>query len=212
MSEYRLVIGNRNYSSWSLRGGLVMRLAGVAFSETVIPLDQPQSAALLAQHSPTKLVPCLLHGDRVVWDSMAIAEYMAEQAPAAGLWPKDAGARALARSVVAEMHSGFTAIRQSLPMDMIRHHKDVVLGDAELADIARIEALWAQCIAASGGPYLFGAWSVADCFYAPVVSRFQTYDVVTGSTSAEYSGRVRAHPHYREWLDAAQAEPWVIPI
>lgn len=209
---FRLIIGNRKYSSWSMRGWLVMRLSGLRFDETVVPLDRPETAELLAQQSPSGRVPCLVHALRVIWDSLAITEYMAEQAPAAGIWPADPAARASARSAVAEMHAGFTALRAELPMDMVRHHAGIVPSAAAEADIARMDALWCDCLARSLGPFLFGAWSAADCFYAPAVSRFETFGVTTSAVATAYAGRVRAYPHYREWLDGARREPWETPL
>ena len=209
---FRLVIGNRKYSSWSLRGWLAMKLSGVAFGETVVPLDRPETPGLLAQHSPTGRVPCLVHGDRVIWDSLAITEYMAEQFPDAGIWPADPALRATARSVVAEMHSGFLALRSEFPMDMLSRHAGVMPSLAAEADISRIDALWRDCLAVSGGPFLFGEWSAADCFYAPVVSRFETFGLAASADSSAYADRVKTHPDYREWLAAARQEPWETPL
>ena len=209
---FRLVIGNRKYSSWSLRGWLAMKLSGVAFGETVVPLDLPETPGLLAQHSPSGRVPCLVHGDRVIWDSLAITEFMAEQFPDAGIWPADPALRATARSVVAEMHSGFLALRSEFPMDMLSRHAGVMPSLAAEADISRIDALWRDCLAVSGGPFLFGEWSAADCFYAPVVSRFETFGLAASAGSSAYADRVRAHPDYREWLGAARQESWETPL
>lgn len=212
MPEFRLVIGNRKYSSWSMRGWLVMKLAGVDFTETQVRLYLPESPALLAEHSPSKEVPYLLHGDRGIWNSLAIAEYMAEQAPDDGIWPVDPGTRALARSVTAEMHAGFSALRRLFPMDMTQHHEGLLPGEAEQRDVTRIDALWGECLTSSGGPFLFGAWSVAYCFYAPVVSRFETYGFALSAEAAAYTDQVKAHAHYAEWFAGAQAEPWEIPL
>lgn len=210
--DLRLIIGYRNYSSWSMRGWLVARLSGLTFSETVIPLDQPETAAMLAEHSPSRRVPCLVHGDLTIWDTLAITEYLAELAPDAGIWPADRQQRAQARAVVAEMHSSFTALRGQFPMDMVRHHPSERVDDAVAADIRRIEQIWSDCLDRSGGPFLFGAWSAADCFYAPVVSRFETYGFSVGSGTADYMGRVRDHPQFQEWYKAARQEPWVTDL
>ena len=212
MADYHLIIGNRKYSSWSFRGWLAKKLSGVEFEETVIPLDLPETQDMLAKHSPTNRVPCLMHGDAVVWDSLAIAEYMAEQASSSGLWPADARLRAHARSIVAEMHSGFTALRSDFPMDMARRHNGVMPSAAVEADVARIDQIWADCVRRYGGPYLFGEWCLADCFYAPVVSRFETYGIATGLASTSYAERVKQHPHYQGWHAAAQNEPWETPL
>jgi glutathione S-transferase len=210
--RYTLFIGNRNYSTWSMRGWLALKLSGLAFDEVVVPLYTQESAALLAKYSPTGRVPCLKRGDLVIWDSLAIAEYAAERAPDSGLWPVGPDRRARARSVVAEMHSGFLALRARFSMDMVRRHYGMLPTAAEEADIDRIDRLWSECLKSSGGPFLFGDWTLADCFYAPVVSRFETYGFATSLVSTAYRDAVRAHPHYREWQQAAEAEPWSLSL
>jgi len=213
MSAWTLVVGNKNYSSWSLRGYLAVAQTGVPFEEIVIPLSQPDSKDELLRHSPSGLVPVLRHGSVEVWESLAIAEYCAEQFPAAGLWPADAAARALARAVSAEMHAGFAPLRQHMPMNMRASHPGRGRTEASLANIARITKLWRQCRAGhgGGGPFLFGAgFTVADCMFAPVVSRFRTYGVELDEVCAGYAAAVWAHPPLARWFAAACAEPWTI--
>jgi len=214
MSDLILVIGNKAYSSWSLRPWLVLKQAGLAFAETVIPLRRSDSAVRIADHSPTGRVPCLVHDGLAIWDSLAICEYVAELAPDAELWPADRAARAVARSVSAEMHSGFVPLRSSMPMDLKRDRKGQGMTDATAADIARIEALWADARARfgtpAGGPFLFGTFTIADAMFAPVVTRLETYGVAVSPESRAYMDAVLALPALREWIAAAKDEPWEI--
>ena len=213
MAEYTLVIGNRNYSSWSLRGWLAMRLAGVAFEEIVIPLDEPGTRAAIAAHSPSGWVPVLRHGSTTIWDSLSIAEYLAETLPQAGLWPRDRAARAAARSVSAEMHSGFPALRNGMAMNIrARFAPRPIAADTE-AEIGRITSLWAACRRefAADGPdegFLFGRPTIADAMFAPVVTRFATYGVPLDDGARQYCARVTAMPAMQEWIAAAAREPW----
>ncbi|UCH75900.1 MAG: glutathione S-transferase family protein [Rhodospirillales bacterium] len=212
MGPMTLVIGNRNYSSWSLRAWLVMRMAGLAFDEVVIPLDEPDTRRLILEHSPAGRVPVLRHGDITIWDSLAICEYVAERVPGARLWPETVAARAEARSISAEMHAGFAALRETLPMNVRADRPGVALGSDVEADIERILAIWRTCRRrfAANGPFLFGRFSIADAMYAPVASRFTTYRVPMGSIEREYAGTVLGLPAMREWAAAAADEPWVI--
>lgn len=204
-----LVIGNKNYSSWSLRAWLAIELTGAAYDETLIPLFQPDSRQRLLTHSPTGKVPVLLieaHG--AIWDSLSIGEYLAERFPEAGLWPRDVAARALARSVCAEMHSGFMALRSHMPMDMARRQAlDTVPAEVE-ADIQRVVALWAECRRrfGQGGPYLFGQPSLADAFFAPVASRLRSYAVVLPDEAAAYVETLYQWPAFQRWYQAALEE------
>ena len=206
---YTLYIGNKNYSSWSLRGWLAARLAGAPFREVLVQLRgtyNPDNRAF----SPTALVPALHDGDVQVWDSLAIGEYLAERHP--GMWPADAAARAWARSIAAEMHSGFPTLRNEMTM-CIRERVDVrPWSDALGANIARVVELWTDSRRrwSRGGPYLCGAFSLADAFYAPVAFRFQTYDVRPEGAAGEYLAALLAHPFVREWEAAAVAETTVI--
>lgn len=214
MSERTLILGNKAYSSWSLRPWLALKQAGLPFAETVIQLRQPDTRAQILAHSPTGKVPCLIDGDRVIWDSLAICEYIAELAPAAALWPEDSYAGAVARSASAEMHSGFVALRNTMSMDLKTDRSGQGLNPDSAADIARVQALWADCRArfGQGGPFLFGRFSVADAMYAPVVTRFVTYGVEVDDTARAYMDAVLALPAMREWTAAAKAEPWVLEL
>ena len=209
-----LVIGNKNYSSWSLRPWLAMKQAGVAFNETNVLLQRPDTTEKILRYSPSGRVPCLLDGELTVFDSLAICEYVNEKLTEAdgggSLWPRDAKARARARSVVEEMHSGFAALRTHMPMDIRSRLPD--RGQAALqrgdvaADVARIQSVWDECLS-EGGPMLFGSFSIADAFYAPVVTRFATYGVKLSPLLAAYSENVLALPAMQQWITAAKAEP-----
>lgn len=209
---FTLVIGNKNYSSWSLRAWLVMRRAGAAFDEVVIPLDTRHFAEDLAKHSPSGRVPALKDGPLVVWDSLAIAEYAAERFPAASLWPEEVVARAAARSVSAEMHSGFVALREHMPFNARGRAARTPDSPAVIADVKRITTIWKMCRRSfgEGGPFLFGHFTIADAMYAPVVLRFQTYGVTLDELSRDYAETVLAMPEIGEWVEAARAEPHVI--
>jgi glutathione S-transferase len=212
VAAFTLVVGNKNYSSWSLRPWLAMRHAGIAFNEVVIPLYQQGSKAALLAYSPAGRVPVLVHGDRAIWDSLAILEYLAETVPDAALWPQDPAARALARCVSAEMHAGFAALRAGLSMNLREHLPGRRRSDAVAADIARVTAIWRDCRARFGeaGPFLFGRFSIADAMYAPVATRFRTYAVELDPVSRTYADTILALPAFLEWQAAAREEPWVI--
>ena len=212
MATLTLVVGNKRYSSWSLRPWLAMRQAGIAFEEVVIPLYEAESKAALLAHSPAGKVPVLRHGERVVWDSLAIIEYLAETFLAAGLWPQDAAARALARSISAEMHAGFAALRRGMPMDLREYLPGQGRSDVVAADVERVTAIWRDCRArfGAGGSLLFGAFSAADAMYAPVAARFRTYGVALDPVCQAYADAVLALPAFVEWQRAARQEPWVI--
>ncbi len=204
-----LVIGNKNYSSWSLRGWLLVELSGAAYQETLVPLFRADTHARLLEHSPTGKVPVLKTEDAgVIWDSLAIAEYLAERFPEAGLWPRDVAARAMARSACAEMHSGFGALRSHMPMDMQRNAPLASVTDEVKHDIQRIVALWAGCRErfGQGGPYLFGQVSIADAYFAPVASRLRSYDVQLPSDAAAYVETIFQWPAFQRWHQAALEE------
>lgn len=213
MADYRLLIGNRNHSSWSLRGWLAMRQSGLAFQTEVVPLFRDDTVARMAAFSDAPArVPVLRRGDLVIWDSAAILEHAAERAPGAGLWPADPDRRAEARSVVAEMHSGFVALRTHMPM-AIRERIDGRQGRPGVGDdIDRVFAVWRRCQRRHGGPFLFGEWSAADIFFAPVATRLRSYLVGIPDDLAPYVQAVLSHPHVREWEAEAVAEPWVLAV
>ena len=208
-----LYVGNRNYSSWSLRGALLVRQSGIAFREVLIPLDTEEFAAKIGAVSPTRRVPVLHVDGLVVWDTLAIAEFLHEQKPAAGLWPQHRAARARARSVSAEMHSGFMALRSSMPMDVRGRHQVPMTPDVQ-ADVARIDALWNDCRATfgRGGDYLFGDWCAADAMYAPVVSRFRTYGVELSPGARRYADAVWQWPALANLAAEAAAEQWSLDL
>ena len=207
---YTLVIGTRNWSSWSLRPWLAMKATGAPFEEIVVPLRRPDSKALVAKHSPSRRIPVLkiagAGGEAVVFDSLAICETLAERHREAGLWPEDAGARSLARSHAAEMHSGFLALREALPMDIARVLPAPPLDETVREEIARIQSAWSAVLARYGGPFLSGKFSIADCMYAPVVSRFVTYGIAMPDDVKAYAERVMALPAMQEWRAGAQQE------
>jgi glutathione S-transferase len=209
-----LVIGNKNYSSWSLRAWLAMKMAGVAFDEVRIALDHPQTRENILEYSPTGRVPCLIDGELKVWDSLAICEYVNETYANGSLWPADRAARARARSVTAEMHSGFAALRQHLPMDIRARLPGRGAGSMALAEVVdqlgRIETIWSEALATGGGPFLYGAFSIADAFYAPVVTRFATYAVQLPQPLTAYSAQVLSLAPMKEWIAAAEEEAEII--
>lgn len=207
-----LVIGNKNYSSWSMRPWFAMKGAGIPFSEVVIPLYGPGGRDEILRHTPSGKVPCLIDGGVTVWDSLAIMEYLNEKFPDVKLWPQEGVARALARSISAEMHSSFQSLRSECTMNVRRKPAKRDLAEQTLADIARVQQIWADCRAryGKGGPFLFGAFTAADAMYAPVVSRFLSYAVDVTPESRAYMDAVTALPAWREWTDGAVKEPWVI--
>ena len=210
MAKGRLVIGTKRYSSWSLRGWLAVRLAGLDVEEVVVPLAGGSSPEV-KRLTPSGTVPYLEHDGARVWESLAIAEYCAEIAPA--LWPADRAARAQARSVAAEMHAGFRGLRMAMPMNIGRTFPGQRRTEEALADIGRIEAIWAEALAQHGGPFLFGRdFGLADVMYAPVATRFLTWKPDLSATSRAYVDAVRAHPLMERWYREAAAEPadWLI--
>jgi len=210
----KLVIGNKNYSSWSMRPWLALRGCGIAFEEIVIPLytDDPADKARILSHSPAGKVPVLIDGPVTVWDSLAIIEYLAERFPDAGLWPSDAAARAHARSVCAEMHSGFMALRSECPMNLHRLARAVELSADAKANIARVEDIWRDCRGrhGAGGPFLFGRFGAADAMFAPVVTRFQTFAVPVAPETRAYMDTMLAMPAFSAWVKDGLAENWII--
>jgi glutathione S-transferase len=212
MSDYTLVIGNKNYSSWSLRPWLAMRQAGLPFREVRIPLYTPESKAQIRSYSPSGKVPCLVDGALAVWDSLAICEYLAERHPQAKLWPADPHARAVARSISAEMHSGFQNLRSNMSMNCRKRFPGMGRTVEVAGEIERVQRSWGEAREkhSAGGPFLFGAFTIADAMYAPVVLRFRTYAVQLNPVCREYADAILALPAMQQWLADAEAETEVI--
>ena len=209
----KLVIGNKNYSSWSFRPWIAMKVAGIAFEEEVISLDAKDFKTRVTRISGTGKVPALADGNVQVWESLAILEYLAEKFSDARLWPADPAARAQARAIAAEMHAGFVPLRRHLPMNMWRPVMRRDLTPEVQANVRRIEAMWADCRTrhGAGGPFLFGPFGAADAMYAPVVARFHTYAVEVNVLARAYMDAVMDLPAWREWQTQALAETWVLP-
>lgn len=212
MSDITIVLGNKRYSSWSLRPWLALKHTGAAFDEVVIPLYRDGSKEQILRHSPAGKVPILKQDGVTVWESLAICEYLADRFPAAGLWPADPALCALARSISTEMHGGFAALRQNLPMDLSRQGGDPARIAAAQADIDRVAQIWRDCRAAhgAGGPFLFGRFTNADAMYAPVVCRFRSHGVTLDPVCAAYADTVMDLPAMGEWRAAAAEEPWTL--
>jgi len=216
MAEFTVVIGNKNYSSWSLRGWLMARIAGIEFDEIVVPLDRPETPAAIRKHSPSGRLPVLLHRGLAVWDSLAIAEYLNDLKPEVGLWPPSAAARAHARSISAEMHSSFPDLRNNMPMNIRASYPGKGMTPGVRADIERITFLWRDGRKRFAGAFqkdegfLFGTFGAADAMFAPVVTRFKTYGVTLDSDAEAYCTAVLSYPAMKEWIDAAKHEPWLI--
>lgn len=211
MPALKILLANKAYSSWSLRGWLLLKQTGLPFEEQVEDLRSPAFYAMMEQHSPVGKVPTLVDGDVDIWDSLAIAEYCQELAPETGVWPKADKARARARSITAEMHSGFMALRATCPMQMRRQVKGFTHTEDALKDIARIDDIWAKTPEDFGasGPFLFGEWCAADAFFAPVASRFWTYGAPLSAAAQRYMDAVLDHPWMVEWTADAMKETWV---
>jgi glutathione S-transferase len=209
----RLIIGNKNYSSWSFRPWLAMKVAGIAFEETLLPLDAPDFKARLATLGGAGKVPLLIDGETRIWESLAILEYLAEKFPGAGLWPKEPTARAHARAIASEMHSGFSSLRSLLPMNIHRPVIRRALDADATADVARIEAIWTESRHrfGAGGAFLYGAFGAADAMYAPVVWRFHTYGVEVGTIARAYMAAMMSLSAWREWREAARREASILP-
>jgi len=206
-----LYVGSKRLSSWSLRPYLALAHAGADFETKVILLDQPDTKAKILAVSPAGKVPVLLDRDVVIFDSLAICEYVAELYPTAGLWPDERGARARARSIASEMHSGFAAMRSEMYMDLFADKRGAGRTDACLADIARIQDVWGTALAASGGPFLFGTFTIADAMYGPVTTRFKTYGVELEARNQAYVEAVLALPAMKQWYADAANEPAIAP-
>ena len=208
MAEASLTVSSKNYSSWSLRGFLLCRMAGLDFAERLAPIDDPATRAELLLLSPSFLVPCLEHGQVKVWDTLAIGEYLNEIKPEASLLPADPVARAHCRAICGEMLSGFANLRSALPMNLKARHDGFKVWAGAQADIERVIAIWQECLKTYGGPYLFGKTpTTADAMYAPVCSRFVTYDVKLDPVAAAYRDLMLRFPAMLEWTAAAKSEP-----
>ena len=207
MAKATLTISSKNYSSWSLRGWLLTKFSGLEFEEIVTAPDDPSARAEILLLSPTILVPCLRHEGATIWDTLAIAEYLNETMPNAGLLPADRIQRAHCRSICGEIHSGFATLRASLPVNLKGHFPGFKIWTRAQADIDRVCAIWRECLDESSGPFLFGERTMADAMYAPVVTRFMTYDVRLEPGLKTYADVIMNMPEMREWVDAAKNEP-----
>ena len=207
---WTLTIGNKAYSSWSLRPWILMRHMNIPFEERVVPLYQPTTTIEIQRHSPTGRVPALAADGLLVWESLSIIEFLAEQCPDKRIWPEDDAARAMARSLAAEMHAGYAALRKACPTNFRRPRRALEISTEVRADVDRIEAAWASARDqwGGGGPFLFGAFSGADAMFAPVVNRFDTYAVEVTPTTRAYMDAILALPAWQEWVAGAHAEPW----
>lgn len=210
LPDFQLFIGNKNYSSWSFRPWIGLKQAGIPFTEELVPFDFKNGNPAFRPFSPTMKVPVLKDGSLTVWESLAVLEYAADVFPDAGLWPGDVGLRAHARAISAEMHAGFTALRSACPMNMRREPGRIGIDGKVQADIDRIVAIWRECLDRSGGPFLFGGFTIADAMFAPVVSRFATYLLSDDPVAAAYSAAMMSLPAWIEWQEAAMQEPWTV--
>jgi len=209
----RLIIGNKNYSSWSFRVWLTLKVHDLAFEEDLRTFDVENEYADFFEFAPHGKVPVLIDGDFTIWETLSILEYLSEKFPEVGLWPSDAAARAKARSISNEMHAGFLALKAACPMNMRRRIEPVPIDRAVKKDIARIEQIWADCLEAHGGPFLFGeAFTIADGMFAPIVNRFAIYELSDHAATRAYSDTLTALPAWSEWAEASAKEPWVVGI
>jgi glutathione S-transferase len=212
MAALKLVIGNKNYSSWSMRPWLALRANDIPFDEVLIPLytDNPADKDRILSFSRAGKVPTLVDGDVTIWDSLAIIEYLAEKFPEKALWPADPASRAHARSISAEMHSGFVALRNECGMNIHRKVGAIALSDDARANVARIQQIWSECHRRYGGPFLFGAFGAADAMYAPVVHRFRTYAIEITPDARHYFDAMMAQPAFQQWTREGLAETLLI--
>jgi len=212
MPDLQLFIGNKNYSSWSFRPWIALTQKDIAFRETLVPFDFENGNPDFAAFSPSRKVPVLKDGDLTVWDSLAILEYVAELYPEAGLWPEKSADRARARAVSAEMHSGFADLRGACPMNMRNRSGLSDFSAGVKADVARIVDIWQDCLDRSGGPFLFGDFTIADAMYAPVVSRFTTYPLTTAAVADAYRVTLTGTSAWQAWEAEAVKEPWQVSL
>jgi glutathione S-transferase len=206
----KLIIGNKRYSSWSLRPWLLMKQFEIPFEEILVPLDQPTTTNEILKYSPSAKVPALIHGDLTIWESLSIMEYLNEKYPEKQMWPKDRKLRAWARNISNEMHGGFNNMRNHLPHDLQKELSGFDYAPA-LKDIERVKEIWRQCLQASGGPLLFGEFSIADAMYAPVVNRFVSYGVSVTDECASYVKTLRSLPAHQLWIQAGVREDLQMP-
>ncbi|MGI9373999.1 MAG: glutathione S-transferase family protein [Hyphomicrobiales bacterium] len=213
MTDMHLFIGNKNYSSWSFRPWIAMRHTEIPFQETLVPFteDPEGNAENFVKFSPSSQVPVLKIGDVTLWESLAILEYLADAFPEKQLWPKDINVRATARAVSSEMHSGFGALRNACPMNMRREPSKLDVDVAVRQNVQRIEQIWDDCLNTHGGPFLFGAFSVADAMYAPVVNRLEIYELSRHDAVLNYKKTMKGLTAWQEWETAGRAEPWKVP-
>jgi len=207
----RLYIGNKNYSSWSFRPWIAMKAKQVEFEDVLVPFDDEGGNPKFREFSPTGKVPTLVDGDLTIWESLAILEYLHDLFPQKGFWPEEISARAHARAVANEMHGGFTALRNECPMNMRREIRAIDVTDGVRKDVARIEALWSECLERSGGPFLYGEFCNADAMYAPVVNRLEKYDLSNHPAVLAYRDALKTHPAWIAWETAALEETWTVP-
>ena len=211
MEKLTLYIANKNYSSWSFRPWMALTAAGIPFEEILIPFDFPSGNPKFHEISPTARVPVLHHGELRIWESLAIIEYAAELFPDGELWPGDIAARAVARCISTEMLGGFRALRNACPMNFRRPKGRITLSEGVMDDVTRIETIWRELRMKSGGPFLFGGFSAADAMFAPVVNRFEAYDLVAADDTLAYMAAMKSHPAWLAWQEAALAETWIVP-
>ncbi len=207
----RLYIGNKNYSSWSMRPWIAMRAKGIDFEEELIPFNDDAGNPKFREFSPTGKVPVLVDGEVRVWESLAILEYLHDKFPDSGLWPESIATRAAARAFASEMHAGFNALRATCHMNIRRPVRAIEVGEGVRRDVARIEELWRDCLDVWGGPFLFGEFCNADAMYAPVVNRLETYALSEHPAVVAYTKAMKATPAWIEWEEASRAEPWTLP-
>ena len=211
MAPLKLYVGNKNYSSWSMRPWIAMRAKGIEFEEILTPFDDDARNPKFREFSPTGKVPVLVDGEVRVWESLAILEYLHDKFPDAGFWPQNIAKRAAARAFASEMHAGFNALRSACPMNIRRPVRAIEVGEGVRRDVARIEELWRDCLDVWGGPFLFGEFCNADAMYAPIVNRLEVYALSDHPAVAAYTKTMKAHPAWIEWEKAGIAEPWIIP-
>lgn len=206
-----LIVGNKNYSSWSFRPWIALKTAEISFEERVVPFTETEGEnPQYAEFSPSLRVPVLIDNGQQIWDSLAILEYLAEQYPEKALWPIEVENRARARSLACEMHAGFGDLRTECPMNMRRKIGRISVSDGVRRDVGRIEHMWGECLDHSGGPFLFGKFTNADAMYAPVVNRIEIYELSQADSVKAYTSAMKALPAWKEWAEAGKSEPWIV--